>query len=66
MTKGQILYQLRTLARALLSIDQRTRRLMARSPEISYDEDEAMHNELKAVADRLIELSEDGVEDEDK
>lgn len=59
MTKGQILYQLRTLARALLSIDQRTRLLMARSPEISFDEDEAMHNELKAIADKLIDLSED-------
>ena len=63
MTKGQILYQLRNLARALLSIDQRTRRLMARSPEISYDEEEAMHNELKAVADRLIEMSEDEIEE---
>lgn len=65
MTKGQILYQLRNLARALLSIDQRTRRLMAQS-DVPYDEEEAMHNELKAVADRLIELSEDGGEDEDK
>lgn len=59
MTKGQILYQLRTLARALLSIDQRTRRLMAQFSEIPYDVEEAIHDELKAVADKLIDLSED-------